>query len=112
MRFPCVVDKRFCTTPIHLEFESEELDNYGDPKALVAVDAKCNYQDSSKMIMTAEKEYVQLSGVALFPGDIAPDLPTIGKGTATIFSEQRSILRGTKARNPDGTVNHCRVELI
>ena len=47
----------------------------------------------------------------LFYGDIAPDVPVISCGVATVFGVERTIISGEKARNPDGTVNYTRLEL-
>ena len=61
---------------------------------------------------TDEKKLVQITGTALFPGDIAPDWPSLSGGTVTVFGEVRRINQGSKGRNPDGTVNYCRLEVI
>lgn len=112
MKYPCLVDKRFCKTDIHIEITPEGVNKYGEPFESTVIDTKCNYQDTAKTVLTAEKVLVQLSGIALFPGDIAPDLPTLSGGTVTVYGVERIIFRGTKARNPDSTVNYCRLELI
>lgn len=111
MIYPCLVPKNLCRTDIHVELTQEGTGNYGVPLESVIFDGKCNYQDSSKTIFTDNKKVVQLTGVAMFPGDIAPTLPTLSGGTATIFGVERRIEQGSKARNPDGTVNYCRLEL-
>lgn len=105
MKFPCLILERFCTTPIHIVVEKEGLNKYGEPETAFEGDVMCNYQDSSKTVLTADKKLVQLSGIAQIPGDIAPELPTLSGGTAIIFGVERRIFQGTKARNPDGTVN-------
>ncbi len=112
MKYPCLIDKRFCKTDIHVEITPEGVDKYGEPKEPTIIEAKCNYQDTAKTVLTAEKVLVQLTGIALFPGDIAPDLPTLSGGIATVYGIQRAIYQGTKARNPDGTVNYSKLELM
>lgn len=112
MKFPCLVDKRLCKTPVHVEIEPEGLDKYGEPFKPVNYDGTCNYQDKARTILTAEKKLVEVTGSALFPGDIAPDLPVISGGKVKIFGVERRIVQGTKARNPDGTVNFTGLELI
>lgn len=72
----------------------------------------CNYQDTAKRVLTKEQKLVQISGTALFPGDIAPDVPAITGGTLTVFGVERRILQGMKARNPDGSVNYTRLDVI
>lgn len=112
MKYPCLVQRRLCKTDIHVELDQEGIGNYGIPLDPVVFDGKCNYQDSSKTILTDEKKIIQLSGVALFPGDIAPELPALSGGVVKVNGVERRIAKGMKARNPDGTVNYCRLELV
>lgn len=79
---------------------------------MLDADLVCNFQDRSKTILTAEKKLVQVTGTAMFPGDIAPEMPSLSGGTVTVFGEERRIEQGMKARNPDGTVNYCILEVI
>lgn len=111
MRYPCLVPKKLCKTDIHVHLESEELDTLGEPKQVLDLDLKCNFQDKVKTIFTAEKKLVEITGTALFNGDIAPDFPTLSGGTVTIFGQKRKIEQGMKARNPEGTVNYCRLDV-
>lgn len=112
MRYPCLVREQICKTDIHVKLVKEELSPYGEPVIAVEKDLKCNYQDSAKTVMTPEKKLVQLSGVALFSGDICPELPVISGGTGTVFGAEREIMQGRKARNPDGSVNYTELRLI
>lgn len=112
MKYPCLVPKRLCRTNILIHLESEDTDEYGGPGKTLDLDLMCNFQDSAKTILTAEKKLVEITGTALFPGDIAPDWPTLSGGTVTVFGETRRIERGMKARNPDGTVNFSKLEVI
>lgn len=112
MKYPCLVSKRLCRVPVHIHLESEELTNTGAPERVLDLDLLCNYQDRAKTILTAEKKLVQITGTAMFPGDIAPDFPTLSGGTVTIFGQERRIEQGMKARNPDGTVNFCQLEVV
>lgn len=111
MRYPCLVPKRLCKTDIHVRLESESINQHGEPEKVVELDLKCNFQDSAKTILTAEKKLVQITGTALFPGDIAPDMPSLSGGTVTVFGEERRIIKGSKNRNTDGTVNYSRLEV-
>ena len=112
MKYPCLVPKRLCRTDISLVMEQEGRDKYGEPLPCFEYSGKCNYQDKAKTIFTVDKKMVQITGSALFPGDICPELPAISGGSAVIFGAQRRILEGKKARNPDGTVNYTEVLLI
>ena len=112
MKYPCLVPRRLCKTEIHVHLESEELTNLGKPKYTAELDLTCNFQDKAKTILTAEKKLVQVTGTALFPGDIAPGMPSLSAGTVIVFGEERRIVQGTKNRNPDGTVNYCTLEVM
>ena len=74
MKYPCLVPKRLCKTPVHVHLESEELNNLGEPLYMYDDDLMCNFQDRAKTILTAEKKLVQITGTALFSGDIADNL--------------------------------------
>lgn len=112
MKYPCLVPKKLCKTDICLELDREGTSEYGEPLAPVQFEGKCNYQDKAKTVLTSEKKIVAITGSALFPGDICPELPVISGGSAKVFGEPRRILEGRKARNPDGTVNYTEVLLI
>lgn len=112
MKYPCLVPKRLCKVPVRVYLESEELTNLGEPAQTLELELMCNFQDRAKTILTAEKKLVQITGTALFPGDIAPDMPSLSGGTMAVFGEERRIQQGTKNRNPDGTVNFCTLEVV
>ena len=110
-KYPDLVRPAQCRTPIHVCLESEDLNEDGAPEVIFEADLKCNYQSSSKKILNGQKEYIQLSGAALFTGDIAPDIPNISSGSVLVFGKTHRIARGSKCRNPDGSVNYTRLEL-
>lgn len=112
MRYPNLVPKSVCCTPIKFALYAEELDEDGAPIVVFEYDGKCNYQDSAKRVYIDDKHYIELTGKALFCGDICPELSVISGGEAEIFGEKRQIFRGTKARNPDGSVNYTSLELM
>lgn len=112
MKYPCLVRKKDCKTDVSVRIESEEMTEDGGPVILLEEELTCNYQDTAKRVLTKEQKLVQISGTALFPGDIAPDVPAITGGTLTVFGVERRILQGMKARNPDGSVNYTRLDVI
>lgn len=112
MKYPCLVPKRLCKTDIVLVIEQDGLNEYGEPIVALNYTGKCNYQDAAKTVLTSEKKLIEITGKALLPGDICPELPTISGGSAVIFGVERRILESRKARNPDGTVNYTEVLLI
>ena len=112
MRYPCLVKKKDCRTEVTVILEQEGVNKYGEPLEEKPMVLRCNYQDRAKTVLDAEKKVVQLSGTALFPGDIAPDLPAISGGTLIVNDMRRKIYQGRKSRNPDGTVNYSELDVI
>ena len=86
MNYPCLVPKRLCRTKIQVHLESEEITNLGKPRYTADLELTCNFQDKAKTILTAEKKLVQITGTALFPGDIAPDMPSSRRRMSVIRS--------------------------
>lgn len=112
MVYPKLVRKENCKTDIHIVLYGEGTTEDGEPIIALDTNLKCNYQDKAKRVLTAEKVIIQLTAKAYFVGDIAPDLAVISGGQVTVFGETRSIYQGTKARNPDGTVNFTELEIM
>lgn len=112
MKWPDLIPERICKTPVHVILYGEGLDENGGPLKLSDEELKCNYQDKGKRVLTAEQKLVQLTGAALFHSDPFPDVPAITDGEITVFGVKRRIWRGEKARNPDGTVNYVRLDII
>lgn len=110
-RWPQLILPQFCMTDIEVTVESEDLNENGTPKTLLEWTGKCNYQEKSKRVWTSDKVLVDVSGTCLIPGDIAPELMIIPSGKVTIMGTERIMIQGTKARNPDGTVNFTQLEL-
>ena len=112
MIYPKLVRKEDCKTDIHIVLYEEGTSEEGEPIIALEGDFKCNYQDKAKRALTPEKVLIELTAKAFFCEDIAPNLPVISGGEVTIFGEKREIYQGTKARNPDGTVNYVELEIM
>lgn len=111
MRWPTLVPAALCKTPVTVTLYGEGLDEDGAPEIAFTAQTLCNWQDSAAVLRTDETHTVQLSGTALIPGDLCPELGEITAGRVSIFGGERDILRGSKCRNPDGTVNYTRLEV-
>lgn len=112
MKFPYLVNKKFCKTDITVILYDENRNENGEPVEVFTGSFKCNYQDNARTVITADKGTVQITGIAYIPNDIAPDIPVLSGGKAVVNGVRRTIFSGTKARNPDGTVNYTRLDLI
>lgn len=111
MKYPKLVPDRVCRTPVTVYRESG-LNRDGSPKRTVVFEGKCFYSEKTKQKITAEKQLITLSGEALFNGDIAPDTDVIAGEVKLLSGVKRRIYASEKAKNPDGTVNYTRLELI
>lgn len=111
MKFPQLVPNKICNIYVKI-YRTYGLNRDGSPKKTVIFEGKCFYSEKTKQKITAEKQIITLSGEMLFNGDIAPDTDII-EGEAELLSGIcRKIYASEKARNPDGTVNYTRLELI
>lgn len=110
MKWPSLVPNKICTTPIYLKIEDTGLSEEGEPIIILEGDFKCSFQDQAYKTLTAEQKLITLSSKAYFNGDIAPKLAVISGGEAEVFGMKRKLYKGTKARNPDGTVNYTLLE--
>ena len=112
MAFPCLVDKKFCKTNVLVTIDKDEMNEDGEIENATSIITTCNLEMGARVSMTKDKEKIELSGVALFIGDLCPSVPVISSGTVKIYDREYSINKGTKNLNPDGTVNYTTLELI
>lgn len=73
-------------------------------------EGKCFFSQAAKRVQNNEGIWVPLAGTIQIEGDIAPDLLVIS-GTASVNSSEEFTCRGTKRRNPDGSIHHTFIEL-
>lgn len=108
--WPRLVPSRVCRTPCTVIL-TDGIEENGAPKEAAQLKLKCNWQDKPRQVINAERQLIQLGGVALFDGDIAPALDVL-TGELEIYGKLWTIHQGSKCRNPDGTVNYTRLELM
>lgn len=107
LRYPDWAD----VTPAKITFEGEpEAD--GAPKVLLVWEGLVNFSETGKRIQDSNGRWVQLNGIVHKKGDILGDIPFI-RGTCSIEGyKERTIVSVKRPRNPDGSINHTRLELI
>lgn len=110
MKYPQLVPDRVCKTACKV-FQTGGLNRDGSKKKTVLFDGNCFYSEKSRQKLNAEKQLITLSGEALFNGDIAPDSAVID-GYVEIDGKEYKINASEKAKNPDGSVNYTRLELM
>lgn len=114
MKFPSLVKKQFCKTPVEITIYGEGITEDGSPVVafhcgeiypsdtllpntnLFAGNAHCNMQSKAKTIYTKEQKIVQVSAVLLFSGDLALDCPNLSSGYVVLDGEKRTIVQGIK----------------
>lgn len=111
MKYPNLVLDKYCNTTIKGKIYSEGVSETGAPIEY-EFSSKCNYQSSCKTILTPQQKLVQITGICYINGDLFPDMPEISDGEVEINGVVRKINSCSKSRNPDGTVNFTKMELI
>ncbi|MBR2048282.1 MAG: hypothetical protein IJ960_06755 [Oscillospiraceae bacterium] len=108
--WPRLVPPRVCRTSCTVIL-TDGVGEDGAPVTVAELTLNCNWQDKPRQVLNPERQLIQLGGTALFDGDIAPALDVLS-GTVKIYGREWTIYRGTKCRNPDGSVNYTRLELM
>jgi hypothetical protein len=109
MAFPKLV--RNAKTPVQVTIMAEEPNEFNEKEILLDEKFPCNYQDSAAVKYTADKQALEIAGTVYIDGDILPTASVIASGSVVIFGKQRQIVKGTKARNLDGSVNYTRLDV-
>lgn len=112
MTYPKLIRDRDCKTPCTVVLFAEGITEDGAPQTAFTAELRCIFQSSSRRVRTSKREEVTLTGEAFFSGDICPALPEIPDGEITIGGVCRRIVAGTKAKNPDGTVNYTLLGVV
>lgn len=73
-------------------------------------DGKCNFSEKSKTTLNEQRQVVELSGKALFKGDIYPG--QLIKGYIDLGGVKKTIYRSRKPRNPDGSIFSTELDLM
>jgi len=81
----------------------------GAPQIVKTIDTTCYYSGKGRWQFN-DFRFVQSKSTALFPGDLAPELPCL-TGWVEVAGQCLVIETASRARNPDGSVNFTRLEL-
>ena len=111
MLYPRLVRDFVQSTPMNVVVDADGIDEDGAPIEGARWEGSANYQDHTHDIYAKDKVETEVLASIYIDGDPFPSLSVIAGGEVTVFDETRNIVRGMKARNPDGTVNYTRLEL-
>ena len=89
-----------------------EISEEGEEVVKATWEGLCNFSESNKRVQNSKGLWVHLSGIVHVKGDIFPDIPVISNGYVIFNGQKINISNATRPRNPDGTVNHTRLELM
>jgi hypothetical protein len=96
---------------VNVTIYSEGVTEDGAPEIAYEGKHKCNYQEHAKTVFSEKHKKTLVSGTILIPGDIALECLTISGGFVEILCSTRTIVKGIKSYNPDGTVNFTQLEV-
>lgn len=87
---------------------------FGDDEILLTWEGKVNWSEKSQKVQDKDGNWIKLSGVIHVEGDLLDGIEddvTGGRVTIAGFVD-REINAISRPRNPDGSVNHTRIEVI
>lgn len=88
------------------------LDNDGAPMTVGAWSGRCNFSEKVRRIQNKDGQWVSLAGVLHMKGDILPGV-VFSSGVVVVDGGQEHVIASySRPRNPDGSVNHTRIELF
>lgn len=109
LRYPDFMD----VTPCTINFTGGPS-QFGDDEVLLTWEGKVNWSEHSQKVQDKDGNWIKLAGVIHVGKDILDGyIDRITGGTVTIAGlSNREIFTIRRPRNPDGTVNHTRIEVI
>lgn len=111
MRWPRLVVPFARSTDAVAQADCDGIDEDGAPIEGARWSGRCNWQDATVERFGRMQAETEVRARLYIDGDAFPSVAIIAGGTVRAFGEERSIVSGRKARNPDGTVNHTVLEL-
>jgi hypothetical protein len=112
MKYPKLVRKQDCKTPVQITFYSNELGEDGEQISYGPYAVSCNYQEKLYNENTDKSAISRGLGKIYLTDDIIPGHDDFNDGFVEILGNKRQIKQVIKARNPDGTVNYLEIDVI
>lgn len=104
--------KKFCRTSCEISLYEKGLSEEGEPQCFSIKKVKCRFVEKSKIIIDSDGKKVQLIGLVVFAGDIAPELKKLSGGEVIINDCKYYIYSTRRPRNPDGSVYYTAFEVM
>lgn len=110
MPWPDLIKPWACKVPITITL-TDGIGEDGAPKVVATIETLCSYNGKGGWAVDENRQAVRYTGAALLPGNIAPQLAHL-TGWAELLGKRLVIHSAERARNPDGSVNYTRLELM
>lgn len=110
MKWPALVQPWACRVPVTVHLTGA-MGEDGTETELACIVTQCSFDEKQHQILDARRQLIRLQGTLLFPGDIAPETAEL-KGTVELLGRTWKIYQGSRGRNPDGSVNYTRIEVM
>lgn len=99
-------------TPIKVYITDGSLNQQGEPNVLSEYAGLANVSPRVSTQQNSDGVYVKVSGTTVRIGkDVAPSVQKLS-GYVLLEGEMHAIVSSSRPRNPDGSVNHTRLELM
>ena len=103
---------RFCKTSCKVVLYEEGLSENGGPSIALEISSKCRFVEKTKVVISPDGKKIELVGIVVFVGDLAPSLAKISNGTCQIGGAKYNVFSSRRPRNPDGSIHHTTLELM
>lgn len=107
LRYPEWAD----VTPATIVFDGEPTEDGSDPAGTVWT-GNVNLSEKSRRVQDSDGRWISLACVIHVKGDILNGSEFKGGRVTVAGFTNRTIINLYRPRNPDGTVNHTRIEVI
>lgn len=91
---------------------SDEISEDGGFNEVLSINKQCIYQEKTEKRLEPNGKEIILNGIILVKGDLNQNIKTLSIGKVKIESKEYTIHKGYRIFNPDGTVNHTKLEII
>ena len=98
-------------TPCTVELFGDAVNQDGEQETELVGTFDCIFDEKSRRVITADGKEILSSSSVLIEGDIAPGADISSGRVKVKGGVFREIANAARLRNPDGTVNHTRLEL-
>ena len=99
-------------TPFSAEIKGADVNPDGEQETVKINSGMCIFDESSHREITKDGKKIVSNALVMIEGDVAPSLSDVSSGRVTVNGCTYEIAKGSRPRNPDGTVHHTEFEVI